>query len=119
MKKFWIFKVIIIAAVAIFGFGFAVMWLWNSLIPDLFHGPVINFPQAIGLLILSKILLKGFGFKRNHWRHQQWRERMQQKMDAMTPDEREKFREQWRKRCGKFGRWNESGIGSNQPQTSE
>jgi hypothetical protein len=110
MKKFWIIKVIFLAAVAIIGFGFAVMLLWNALIPDLFHGPVIGFGQAIGLLVLSKILLKGMGgCGRNHWRHHSWRERMQQKMDAMSPEEREKFREQWRKRCGRFGNWREPG----------
>ena len=107
MKKFWILKVIVIGAAAIFGFGFAVMLLWNALIPDLFHGPAISFPQAIGLLILSKIFLKGFGCRRNHWRHHQWREQMKQKMDTMTPEEREKFREQWRKRCSRFGKWHE------------
>ncbi len=107
MKKFWIVKMILIAAVAVFGLGFLVMLLWNALIPDLFHGPVLTFAQAIGLLVLSKILVKGFGFRRNHWRHSQWRERMQEKMNAMTPEEKERFREQWRKRCGSFGRWND------------
>ncbi len=117
MKKFWIIRVIFFAAVAIVGFGFAVMLLWNALIPDLFHGPVIGFGQAIGLLVLSKILFKGMGgCGRNHWRHHSWRERMQQKMDAMNPEEREKFREQWKKRCGRFGNWHEPD--SNQPSAT-
>jgi len=105
MKKFWIIKVIFIAAIAVTAFGFAVMMLWNALIPDLFHGPVLTFPQAIGLLVLSKILLKGFGWRGNRWKHNQWRERMQQKMNEMSPEEREKFRAQWQRRCGRFGKW--------------
>ena len=105
MKKFWILKVVFVAA-AILAFGFVVMFLWNALIPDLFKGPVINWPQAMGLLVLSKILFKGFGGRGHHWRHHQWRERMKEKMDSMTPEEREKFREQWRKRCGGFDKWN-------------
>ena len=49
----------------ILGIGFVIfavfltMWLWNSLIPQLFHGPVLTFWQTAGLFILSKILLTG------------------------------------------------------------
>jgi hypothetical protein len=46
--------------------GFITMNLWNWLIPDLFHGPVINFWQTVGLLVLSKILFGGFG--RGGWK---------------------------------------------------
>jgi hypothetical protein len=65
---------------AILGIGFVflavyvTMWLWNALIPALFHGPVITFWQTAGLFILSKILLSGFapgGHNRGHreWKH--------------------------------------------------
>ena len=37
--------------------GWVVMTLWNWLIPALFTGPVIGFWQALGILVLSKILL--------------------------------------------------------------
>ncbi len=105
MRKFWILKMIIIGAIAISAFGYAVMLLWNGLIPDLFHGPVIGFLQAIGLLILAKFLFSGMSTWRggHSWRRQHWRERMQEKMNAMTPEEREKFRDQWQRRCGGFG----------------
>jgi multisubunit Na+/H+ antiporter MnhG subunit len=49
----------------ILGIGFitltiyVVMCLWNSLIPLLFHGPVLTFWQTAGLFLLSKILLTG------------------------------------------------------------
>ncbi|MGA2406314.1 MAG: hypothetical protein ABSF81_06140 [Bacteroidales bacterium] len=49
----------------ILGLGFItltiyiVMCLWNSLIPLLFHGPVLTFWQTAGLFLLSKILLTG------------------------------------------------------------
>jgi hypothetical protein len=36
-----------------------VLWLWNELIPDLFHGPIITFWQACGLTILAKLLVSG------------------------------------------------------------
>jgi hypothetical protein len=38
---------------------FVTMSLWNSLVPVLFHGPVLSFWQTVGLFILSKILLTG------------------------------------------------------------
>ena len=38
---------------------FLVMTLWNSLIPKLFHGPMLTFWQTAGLFLLSKILLTG------------------------------------------------------------
>jgi hypothetical protein len=38
---------------------FVTMSLWNWLIPDLFHGPALNFWQTAGLFLLSKILLTG------------------------------------------------------------
>jgi len=51
---------------------FVTMHLWNWLVPELFHGPVITFCQTAGLLILSKILFSGFGHCRgggHHRRH--------------------------------------------------
>ena len=99
---------IILTALAVTAFGYVVMLLWNGLIPELFKGPVLSFPQAIGLLVLAKILFRGIGWNGRHrWKHHQWRERMQEKMNAMTPEEREKFRQQWERHCGKFGRWHQ------------
>jgi len=42
-------------------FGTAVMLLWNSLLPDIFNLTEINFWQALGLIVLARILLGGFG----------------------------------------------------------
>jgi hypothetical protein len=39
--------------------GFPVMWLWNWLMPAIFGLPVVTFWQAVGLLVLSHLLLKG------------------------------------------------------------
>lgn len=52
---------IIVGVIAVIGlailFGYIIMWLWNSLMPDIFGLPIINYWQAVGLFILSKILL--------------------------------------------------------------
>src|SRR5690606_28180063 len=47
---------------------FVTQQLWNWLIPDLFGGPVLTFWQALGLLVLPKILLGGFA-KGGHREH--------------------------------------------------
>jgi hypothetical protein len=81
--------------------GFGTMHLWNWLVPVLFHGPIIDFCQTIGLLILSKILFGGFhgGWKgRGHCggNRQHWKQRMEERIANMTPEEKEKFKS----RCG-------------------
>ena len=105
MKSWWIGRIGKMLLFVIIGaavFGLAVMLLWNALIPDLFKGPVLTFWQAVGLLVLSHILLHGKGrwHHANGWRHDRWRRKFEEKLAAMTPEEREKFREEWRHRCG-------------------
>jgi hypothetical protein len=48
------------AIALIFLFGWVVMLLWNSLMPDIFGLKVLTYWQAWGLLVLSSILFKGF-----------------------------------------------------------
>ncbi len=82
-------------------FGFVTMSLWNWLMPLLFGLRLINFWQAIGLLFLSKILFGGFrGRPRGR---SYWKRRMFERWERMTPEEREKFRQGMRSRCGSFG----------------
>jgi hypothetical protein len=77
--------------------GLVVMSLWNWLIPALFGGPVLHFWQAIGLLVLTRILVGRVGRGAGHWG---WRGRMRQDWQRMTPDEREKLRATFSRRCG-------------------
>ena len=105
MKPWWIMKVgkmLVLIVTGALILGLAVMVLWNALIPDLFKGPPITFWQAVGLLALSHILLRGWGRWRyaNGWRHDRWRRKFDEKLAAMAPEEREKFREEWNRRCG-------------------
>jgi hypothetical protein len=106
MRKRWFYKLpgillIVIAAVAIF--GKIVQSLWNWLIPGIVGWHAITFWQAIGLLLLCKILFGGFrGRGGNPWgRH--WRHRMAERWDKMSPEEQEKFRHAMRWRCGQRG----------------
>lgn len=45
-----------IGALAIL-FGFIIMWLWNWLMPEIFGLTTLTYWQAVGLFILSKILI--------------------------------------------------------------
>jgi hypothetical protein len=99
MRRKWLYKapgilLIVIAAVALF--GWIVQSLWNWLIPGIVGWHPIGFWQAIGILLLCKILFGGFrGRGGMHWRH-----RMGERWEKMSPDEREKFRQAMRGRCG-------------------
>jgi hypothetical protein len=42
-------------------FGFLIKWLWNWLMPVLFELPEINYWQAVGILVLCKLLFGSFG----------------------------------------------------------
>ena len=86
----------ILAAVVAFivVLGFVVMGLWNWLVPPLFRGPQIGYLQAIGLLVLSRLLIGGWrarGGWHGHWRERMWRERL----ESLTPEERAKLRERF------------------------
>jgi hypothetical protein len=91
-------KVLLIGLVAVIVFGFVVKGLWNALIPEIFGWQMITFWQALGLLVLSKILFGGFhrhgGGDRRHWKN-----RMKERWESMTPEEREKFQQGMR--CGR------------------
>ena len=82
-------KFAIMAVLAVTVFGFVVMSLWNWLMPALFGLHEITFWQALGLLILSKILFGGFRGGPGHGGD--WRRRMQDRWQKMTPEERNQF----------------------------
>jgi hypothetical protein len=54
----WIVVGLVVAVALGLALGFAVMWLWNWLMPAIFKLPAITFWQAVGLLVLSQLLLK-------------------------------------------------------------
>jgi hypothetical protein len=80
----------LLVAIAFVVFGYVVMALWNWLVPSIFGWHRINYLQALGLFILSKILFGGFRGGHGHPGH--WRRRMRERWEQMTPEQREKFR---------------------------
>jgi len=96
--KFVLFAVLATAVFCLV--GLIVTGLWNALLPPLFGLKAITFWQAIGLMFLSRFLFGGFrgrsGWSRN------WRHRMMERWEQMTPEEREKFRDSVRGGCNPF-----------------
>ena len=93
--------------VAILFFGFVVMLLWNAILPGVIHVTPISYLQALGILLLSKLLFGGFN--KRHWGSDR-RRFMHDKFANMTPEEREKFKAEWRKRCSRWGMKQEEAI---------
>lgn len=91
-------KIALMATVAVAVFSFIVMTLWNVLMPGIFAVHSIGFWQALGLLLLSKILFGGF--RPPIGGGQRGRARMIERFEKMTPEEREKFKHGLRGRCG-------------------
>lgn len=96
-----VLKILAVVLLAVTVFSFVVMHLWNWLVPAIFGLHAIGFWQALGLLVLSKILFGGFRGRPGFAMH--WRERMMERWEHMTPEEREKFRTGLRGGCGPFG----------------
>lgn len=98
-----IIGVLILLPLAIFIFGEIVFHLWNWLMPSLFHlSALTSFWQAVGLMVLSWVLfggLRGVSGRGRGYRGR-WRGRMDERWEHMTPEERDKFREWIRARCG-------------------
>jgi hypothetical protein len=97
----WIFFVAPLAiALFIWIGGEIVMHLWNWLLPMLFGWRQITFWQALGLLVLCRILFGNLGHGHGSDRSKLWGPKSE-RWKRITPEEREKFRQDMRSRwCG-------------------
>ena|SRR5579872_6906418 len=90
-------KIALFGTLAVAAVSFLVMGLWNVLMPSIFAVRAITFWQALGLLVLSKLLFGGF--RPNPGGGPRWRRRMMERWEQMTPEEREKFKQGMRHGC--------------------
>lgn len=135
MKRFWLRRGLSFLGFAIIFVGLtglAVMALWNALLPAILGVSTITFWQALGLLLLSRILFggyRGYGPRGNGFRGYGWgsyggqklKQKMAERWQQMTPEQRERMKAQWRERCGGRGRWGGSQPGQpdqDQPTTT-
>jgi hypothetical protein len=78
--------------------GKIVLDLWNWLLPSLFGWHEITFWQALGILVLCRILFGGRGW--HGVGRSNFRRRMKERYGHMTPEERQQFRQRM---CDRFG----------------
>ncbi|HOY96466.1 MAG TPA: hypothetical protein PK509_12055 [Catalimonadaceae bacterium] len=74
------------------------MLLWNAILPELFRFPVLSYGQALGLLIICRILFGSFrmgpgggGFGKPGF---------QERFRNLSEEDREKMRQRWKEKCG-------------------
>ncbi len=85
---------------AFLGLSFMVQVLWNHILVEVTTVKALTYPQAMGILVLSKILFGGFGSRHQrppfggppHWR---------EKWKSMDEDEKARFRSEWKSRFGR------------------
>ncbi len=91
-------------AAGVFVFGWVVMLLWNALLPAVLGVGTITFWQALGILVLSKILFGGFsgahGRHKSHHHDHHRHFKMGDKWMQLTPEEREKMKSEYSHHCG-------------------
>ena len=94
----WFFFIPVAVVAAVFLFSLAVMLLWNAIFPAVFKLGAITLWQAMGILVLSKLLFGGFhsGRRAHPYRHTgPWRHRW----THMSEEDRTRMKEEWAKRC--------------------
>jgi hypothetical protein len=85
---------LVVAAVAVL--GGIVLALWNAVVPFILPGTrLIDYPHALGLLILSRILFGGFRGRGGWHEGRRWR-----RWEGMTPQERTQFKQTAESRGG-------------------
>ena len=105
MRRKWFFIApAVIAGGLLLAFlgGEIVMLLWNWLMPPVFGWHQVTFWQALGLLVLCRILFGGFG---RHGGSRRW---------SRGGEDRERMRQRMRERCGV----GQSATGSQGPATA-
>ena len=101
-RNFWIKRAIFIpiAIVAgVFVFGSVVMLLWNSILPVVLGVKTITFWQAIGILVLSKILFSGFKGGHGHKCCHHHGHDFHEKWMHLTQEQKETMKAEWKGKC--------------------
>src|SRR5215472_3037412 len=95
----FLIPLIVLGVVALL--ALAVHGLWNGVLTNVFDVKAITYWQALGLLALARILFGGFPGRRGGPFGPPWRRHMMMKRWAsLTPEQREKMREEMRTRFG-------------------
>ena len=103
MKWQWVAKGMFFGLLFVSAMTFATMLLWNNLAVGIFGLPVLSFFQALGLMILGRLLTGGFRPRGWGGRHRMGGHHMRERWQKMSPEQREQFTQRWGKRG--WGPW--------------
>ncbi len=93
---------LIVGALFIFVVSFAVYLLWNAILPKVSPLKEISYWQAMGILLLSKILFGSMHFGKGRHRSKikkKFNGRWQEKWHGMSEEERAQMKQRWKERC--------------------
>ncbi len=99
--RFLLFLLFVFAVVV--PLGFIIMALWNNILAVIIPVTIINFWQALGLFLLSRILFGGFPGKpgwAGHGRRRHEMAEMRNKWFNLSPEEKNQFKQDWKSRFG-------------------
>jgi len=94
-RVFYFGKFVVFGILGLAVFTYLVMLLWNWLVPELFSGPVVNYWQTLGLLVLSKIIFAGLSGghrKRHDHPSDYWKKKYHRKMNCMSREQKEELK---------------------------
>ena len=101
----FVLGVVALVALAVYG-------LWNGVLTEVVGVKAVSYWQALGILVLARILFGGFPGRRGGPFGPPWRRRMMMKRwESLTPEQREKMRQEMRQRFGDWPRppWCDTG----------
>jgi hypothetical protein len=102
MRRIWIFVAASLGIAVFIGIGGeVVMHLWNWNLPAVFGWRQITFWQALGLFALCRILFGDLGMRVRGPHRFNFRRRMAERWEKMTPEERERIRQGLHDRPGR------------------
>jgi hypothetical protein len=90
------FVLMLLAAAA--AAGALVMALWNSVLVEALGAKPLGYWQALGLLLLCRVLFGKWGPRRMG--PPAGPKAMGEKWGSMSPEQRARFKEHWKARCG-------------------
>ncbi len=98
MKWKWVAKAIVFGLLAVTVFTAVTMLLWNNLAVAIFGLPVLTFFQTLGLMVLGRLLMGGFGPRGWGGGHRMRGHQMRERWKNMPPEQREQMMQRWGKR---------------------
>ena len=100
----WVLAGMAMACIVALIFGLMVVWLWGVTLTPLFNIPQPSYWQAVGLIILGKLLFGGFGHPHggppHPSRHTKWQDRFEGRCTNHSPfsahtKKKDDYREFW------------------------